>query len=195
MVLGLPLLQGRLVDLYLFVQEIGLSTPSYQLGPQNVSFTYYQLVLFLKLLLLVLNLLDNGLQFVLLDKKVFYLLFFLDDVLLELLYLLLLVFNFFVLLVVLSMLLHQVGLLCVDLFLELSYLMGHSLIPIAVLFFLLLDLRQLFGDQVSVRPHSLVQRLLFLEFGLGFDVLFLELSDKVISEFDFISGVKIFGFG
>jgi hypothetical protein len=58
---------------------------------------------------------------------------------------------------------------------------------------LLLHLGQLLGDQISVRSDCLVQGLLFLEFGLGLDVLFLELCDEVIAELDLISRVEVLG--
>lgn len=91
----------------------------------------------MQLLLFVLDFLDDGLEFVLLDEEVFDFFLLLYNILLELFDLLLLVLNFLVLFVVLSVLLDKFGFLGVDLFLQLGYLVGDPLVPVVVLLLLL----------------------------------------------------------
>jgi hypothetical protein len=192
-VLGFSLFEGALVDFDLLVEEVCLCAASDELRAEDVPFGDDEFVLLLELLLLVLDLLDDGLELVLLDEEVADLVLLVGDVLLELLDLLLLSLDLLVLVAVLSVLLHQLVLLRVDLLLQLRDLVRHSLVPVRVLVLLLLHLRQLLRHQVAVRPHRLVQRLLLLQLRLSFDVLLLELGNEVVAQLHLVARVEVLG--
>ena len=120
---------------------------------------------------------------------------FVCDVLLIFLDLLLLIFDFLVFLLVLVVLLYKLGLFGIDFFFQLWDLMIHSEISFMVLSFLLLDLSELFPHQISIRSDSFIQRLLLLQLRLSFQILLLELSNKVIPKFDLVPGIEIFRLG
>lgn len=139
-ILSLSLFQGRLINLDFLIEKISLCASSNKLSAQDISFRHNKFILFLKLLLFILYLLDNSLKLIFLNKEIldFFLLF--SDIFLELFDFALFTFDLFVFIAVFSVLLYKLVLFGIDLFLELGYLMGYSLVAIVVFILLLLNL-------------------------------------------------------
>lgn len=105
MILHLSFLESRLINLDFFIKKVSFCTSSDELSSQNVSFAYNQLILFLKFLLLIFNLIDDCLKFILFHKKVLDFVFFFNNIFLKFLNFLFFIFNFLVFLIMFSMLL------------------------------------------------------------------------------------------
>lgn len=191
LVLDFPLLEGALLDLDLLVEQLQLLVPPDELGPQDISFTDYHLVLLLKLGLLLGTLVDDELQLVDLVLQIPDLSLLHVNCLGELIILLLETVAHLSKAVHIDVLINQLCLLGCDIFLVLRDIMHRYSIPPLQFGQLFLLLCKTLGVLVPVAKYRLMEVLLLLEFGFGLQVLLLELGNEVIFELYLLQQVVV----
>lgn len=80
-------------------------------------------------------------------------------------------------------------------FFKLRYLLCHASKLHLKLSYLLLCFKQILGVQISVRSHGFIQVLLLLQPAFSLYVLFLQLSYKIILEFDLLQALVVLSVG
>jgi hypothetical protein len=193
LILNLTSGKSTLKNLDLLIEQSKLIISSNKLSSKNISLVDDVLVIFLELFDFLMSLLDDVVQVLdlieLLNSKFFgFVVFFLpgDELRLDLFDLLCL--RSF--LVMLSLKSHVLG---INLIFQLGDLMGCDLELSLKLSDLILSLDQVLRVEISVRSNSLIQVLLLFELTFELNILFLELTDKVLLQLDFFDHLHEIG--
>ena len=195
LILNLTSGESTLKNLDLLIEQSKLIISSDKLSSKNISLVDDVLVVFLQLFNFLMSFLDDVVQVLdliqLLDSKLFSFVVFLlpgDELRLDLFDLLCL--RSF--LVMLSLKSHVLG---INLILQLGDLMGCDLELSLELSDLVLSLDQVLRVEISVRSYSLIQVLLLLELTFELNILFLELTDKILLQLDLFDHLHEIGIG
>ena len=193
LIVDFTLLECRLLDLNLLVQQVQLLISLDQLSRQYVSFIHHHFIIFFLLSLLSLGLRDDILQasdviFLCLDHF-----FGRSDLSTDLLDGFV---EFRVLLDergALGVLLLLLVILLNGLLFELTDMTGHPLEVLLQLGNLRVRLKQVLRVQITIGSHLLVKIELELELGLSLEILLLELRDQVILKLDLLQALVVPG--
>ena len=195
LILNLTSGKSTLKNLDLLIEESKLIISSNELSSKNISLVDDVLVVLLELFNFLMSLLDDVVQVLnlveLLNSKLFSFVVFLlpgDELRLDLLNLL----SLRGFLMMLSLESHVLG---INLILQLGDLMGCDLELSLELSHLVLSLDQVLRVEISVGSNSLIQVLLLLELTLELNILFLELTDKVLLQLDLLNHLHEIGIG
>lgn len=174
------LVEVALIYFDFFIENMGLLISADQLSAQNISFGYDEVILFLQFLAILFTLFDDLVEFFDLFGAIFDLLFFLVQKLFVFAQNFLLLLNLVIFLAVFLMFFQDRILFLVNFFFQLGNLVVHDLILLLESLAVRLGFSQIFGVNVTITAHRLVQALLLFQLCLSVHVFLLKLGNQVI---------------